>query len=146
MVVFSPAVLLVGTDPYIIGLLESVRTVVSDFRFEVCRDSLHVPRLLQETEVVLVLVHVTSEKDPEEVKDLLRSVAHTERPVVTVLLTEECDEATKTDYLRAGAAYCLHRDVSLQKLAHTLDALTYRAREVQSAACRSADRSGDCPS
>jgi len=126
----APTVLLVSTNPYVVSLLESVKSLVPNLHFEVCCDFAQVSPLLGLEAIVLVLVDVTKVRDHGEVKELLWEVTQTERPVATVLLTEECDTTKHAEFLRAGAACCLPRDVNLRKFAHTLNALTFRARAI----------------
>ena len=127
----APTVLLVSTNPYVVSLMESAKALVPDLHFDICCDFCQVPSLLQKETISLVLVDVPKAKEQAEIKQLLTAVTKTERPVAAVLLTDHCEESRISELLRAGAACCLPRNVPLRKLAHTLDALTFRAHGVE---------------
>jgi DNA-binding NtrC family response regulator len=125
MVTVAPTVLVVTSDPYVVSLVESVKPLLPGLQFEICCGFSQVDGCLKRESISLVLVDVPKSRDQREVKELLWSVTQLEHPVASVLLTDETGPRQNADFLRAGAASCLSRGVTLRKLAHTLHVLTF---------------------
>jgi DNA-binding NtrC family response regulator len=124
----SPAVLLVNSSTNNSALVEAFKPLVQNLRLEVCSSFGRVSPLLRQEDFVLVVFHVTRSTDQAKVQELLRAALHDERLVASLVLLDEYDERSRTEFLRAGAACCFPRTVSPQKLAHAIDTLTFQAR------------------
>jgi DNA-binding NtrC family response regulator len=123
----SPAVLLVNTGPNDSALFEAFKQLVPNLRLEVCSGFSRVLALLRQEDLVLVVFNVMRATDQGKVHEMLREALHAERLVASLILLNEYDERSRTEFLRAGAACCFPRTVSPQKLAHAIDTLTFQA-------------------
>jgi len=121
-------VLLISTDASLIEPIQEVVVSVRDLHLEVCADLEEAEFCLQQDAVVLVLYHLTSSTSTTEATRLLRSVAATERPVSTIVLSEQHEAKQALTLLRQGAADYLSRPLNLSRLAYLADVLTVRAR------------------
>jgi DNA-binding NtrC family response regulator len=146
----SPAVLLVQTSPNDGALIDTFRPLVPNLRLEVCSGFSRVLALLRQEQFVLVVFHVARTTDQAKVQELLQAALHAERVVASLVLLDEYDERSRTEFLRAGAACCLPRTVCPRKLTQAIDTLTFHAcdheTEVEQASGPDADIAEPHPS
>ncbi len=138
--------LLISADP---SLIESVRGVVGsigNLRLTVWPRLEEVLSNPSQIQAALILVHLARASEVESVTRLLRTLTSEQRPVPTLVLSDEYRSKQTLELLRLGAADCLTRPLNLNRLSYLIDVLTVRARYTASAPATAAVVPVEAPS
>jgi DNA-binding NtrC family response regulator len=129
----TPTVLLIGSDPSLVMLIQGVVDSIRNLRLNV-RAGLGDVAGLRREGVAVVVVHLSENGDAGSVGRLLQAIASSRRPLATVVISDAQEADHARTMLREGAADCLTRPLDHNRLAYLLHVLTVRARYPATAA------------
>src|SRR5262245_16761989 len=121
-------VLLISRDHSLAKSIQKSLDATTKMRLAVLSNYDEASALLNCTEVVLVLAHLTVKRDVDMITGLVRAQAAERRKSATVVIGEPALAEQGLALLRRGVADYLERPLDISRLDYLLDALTVRAR------------------
>jgi DNA-binding NtrC family response regulator len=119
---------LISSDPSLVGSVGEVVRSIGDFALEVFEDVEQVCLQVGREDVVIVLYHLDERSSVASVTRLLQTISIVKPSVITLVISDEHRSEQGLALLRLGAADYLSRPLDLERLAYVIDILTLSAR------------------
>jgi DNA-binding NtrC family response regulator len=121
-------VVLITSDPPLIEAVRGVIDPIGNLQLTAVATVDEACSLLPQSEVALMVAHLARGTDAPWVGLLIKTVAATQRPLATLVVSDLHQPEQALALMRLGVADCLDRPLDLGRLAYLIDVLTLRAR------------------